>query len=252
MALIPNWTFDPVVNKTTDGMGEVYGVVIHIMDGTFDGTKSWFNNPSAQASSHFGTGRDGHAEQWVDTKDKAWAEMAGNGNYISIENEGTPPDALTDGQISRCAEILRWAHETYGVPYQLANAPGERGLGWHGMGGAAWGGHFDCPGDPIRAQFNEIIARASGASVPSPTPAPAPSGAPAWPNVYLKNFTSGDVARQWQQRMSDRKWTVTVDGQYGPKSAGVCWAFQAEKGLQTDGIVGPDTWNASFRTDNVT
>lgn len=251
MARLPGYTFSEVVNKTVDGMGEVYGVVIHIMDGSFDGTKSWFNDTAAQASSHFGTARSGYAEQWVDTKDKAWAEMAGNGNYISIENEGTPPDALTDGQITRCSEILRWAHETYGVPYQLANAPGERGLGWHGMGGAAWGGHYDCPGDPIRAQFNEIIARASGNSQPVPSPTPAPS-APAWPGVYLKNYTECDAARQWQQRMSDRGWSITADGKYGPKSASTCMAFQNEKGLSADGIVGHDTWTETFRTDNVT
>lgn len=254
MALIDNgWTYSPVANYTPNAMGEVYGVAVHIMQGSFDGTKSWFNNPEAQASSHFGTRKDGYAEQWVDTANKAWAQMAGNENYISVENEGMPGDSLTDGQISRVAEILNWAHRHYGVPLQLANAPGDRGLGWHGMGGNAWGGHFDCPGDPIRAQFNEIIRRASGGTAPTPPPAPAP--AIKWPGEYLKlqsPMMHDDNVKAWQQRMTDRGWSITVDGWFGSQSDGVCRKFQGGKGLQVDGVVGPDTWDCAFRTDNVT
>lgn len=172
--MITGWTFDPVKNFTANGQDEVLGVVVHIMDGTFDGTKSWFNNPQSQASSHFGTRRDGYAEQWVDTKDRAWAQAAGNHQYLSVENEGNGGDSLADGQISRVAEILAFAHKAYGVPIQLANQPGEKGLGWHGMGGAAWGGHYDCPGDHVRAQFGEIIHRAqaivdAGSGTPTPS-----------------------------------------------------------------------------------
>jgi peptidoglycan hydrolase-like protein with peptidoglycan-binding domain len=245
------WTYSPVVNKTVDGMSEVYGVVVHIMDGTFDGSKSWFNNPTAQASAHFGTRKDGYAEQWVDTKDKAWAEMAGNGNYISVENEAVSGESLTDGQISRVAEVLSWAHRAYGVPLQLANAPGDRGLGWHGMGGAAWGGHFDCPGDAVKAQFNEIIRRAGGGTVtpaPAPSPVPVPK-APDFPGEYLKlqspMLHDGNVS-VWQRKMAERMWSITIDGWYGPHSRDICEQFQAEKGLTVDGIVGPITWNATW------
>ena len=255
MSLLPGWTFSPVTNMTPGAMGEVYGVVVHIMDGNFDGTKSWFNNPQAQASSHFGTRRDGYAEQWVDTANKAWAQMAGNENYISVENEGVPPDALTDGQISRVADILAWAHRTYGVPLQLANAPGDRGLGWHGMGGNAWGGHFDCPGDPIRAQFNEILRRAAGNS-PAPSPAPSPVPQPgSWPGEYLKlqsPMMHDDNVKSFQSRMATRGWSIAVDGWFGQHDDAVARQFQQEKGLQVDGVVGPDTWNCAFRTDNVT
>lgn len=253
MALLPGYTFSPVVNCTAGAMGEVYGVVIHIMDGSFDGTKSWFNNPQAQASSNFGTRRDGYAEQWVDSKDKAWAQMAGNENYLSIENEGVPPDALTDGQITRCAEILKWAHETYGVPLQVINAPGERGLGWHGMGGAAWGGHYDCPGDPIKAQLNEIVSRAAGAAS-TPVPPPVPQETP-FPGEYLKlesPMMHDDNVKTFQARMSARGWSITVDGWFGQHTDAVVRQFQTEKSLTVDGVVGPATWNCAFRTDNVT
>jgi hypothetical protein len=83
----------------------------------------------------------------------------------------------------------------------------------------------------------------------------APSG-PAWPGEYLSVQTPmlhDSNVQAWQQRMSDRGWHITVDGWYGPASATVCRQFQTEKGLQpVDGIVGPATWAAAFRTDNVT
>src|SRR5690348_17143717 len=113
-------------------MAEVLGVVLHIMEGTLDGTDGWFHNPHAQASAHFGVGKDGRMFQWVDTADKAWAQVAGNPNYISIENEGNHGDSLTDVQLSGVAEIVAWAHDTHNVPLQSTDTPGLAGLGWHG------------------------------------------------------------------------------------------------------------------------
>ncbi|MFJ6137492.1 peptidoglycan-binding protein [Kitasatospora sp. NPDC092286] len=147
-------------NYTSGGQEAVDGVVIHIMDGSLSGSDSWFRNPSAKASSHFGTGRDGQLWQWVDTRDRAWAQADGNRRWLSIENEGKGGNSLTDAQINRCAAVLVWAHQVHGVPIQLTASTGGRGLGWHGMGGAAWGGHDQCPGAKILAQLPEIVRRA--------------------------------------------------------------------------------------------
>jgi hypothetical protein len=81
--------------------------------------------------------------------------------------------------------------------------------------------------------------------------------APPWPGKYFKyepgmSLQYDPHVEQWQQRMQDRGWRIDVDGLYGPQSKEVCIAFQQEKGLAVDGIVGPDTWNTAFRTDNVT
>jgi len=89
------------------------------------------------------------------------------------------------------------------------------------------------------------------------TDAPAPSNpstpkpgtkAPKWPGRYLKYppLMSGSDVRTWQSRMRDRGWKITVDGVYGPASAGVCRSFQREKRLEVDGVVGPKTWAASW------
>jgi peptidoglycan hydrolase-like protein with peptidoglycan-binding domain len=53
----------------------------------------------------------------------------------------------------------------------------------------------------------------------------------------------------WQQRMKDRGWTITPDGLYGPQTAAVARAFQAEKGLGVDGLVGVQTWAAAWQAE---
>lgn len=60
--------------------------------------------------------------------------------------------------------------------------------------------------------------------------------------------------KRWQQRMKDRGWGIDVDGLYGPKGAStptgntadVTIAFQREKGLNPDGLIGPKTWEAAW------
>ncbi len=38
-------------------------------------------------------------------------------------------------------------------------------------------------------------------------------------------------------------------GKYGPKSKEAYMAFQRQRGLDVDGIVGPITWDATFAAD---
>jgi subtilisin family serine protease len=80
---------------------------------------------------------------------------------------------------------------------------------------------------------------------PGPTPTPV---APPFPGRLLKfpPLTVGADVEQWQTRMVQRGFPLVVDGKYGPKSKEACQQFQAQRGLQVDGIVGPITWAATF------
>jgi hypothetical protein len=90
----------------------------------------------------------------------------------------------------------------------------------------------------------------SGAAAPSkPKPPAKPAGgAPKWPGRYLTQppVMRGDDVTLWQRQMHARGWGVSVDGAYGPDSESVCRAFQKEKSLTVDGIVGPSTWAAAW------
>ena len=82
-----------------------------------------------------------------------------------------------------------------------------------------------------------------------PPPASPATGYPAWPGRYLvlrdPPMAGGDI-QTWQRRMAARGWPITADGYFGPLSEQTARAFQRQKGLTDDGIVGPQTWAASW------
>lgn len=51
---------------------------------------------------------------------------------------------------------------------------------------------------------------------------------------------------QWQAHMRQRGWALPATGVFARQSHRVCSAFQAEKGLTVDGLVGPKTWTATW------
>ncbi len=153
----------PTPNQSGN-MTEIRGVVVHIAQGTYQGTISWQRNPESRVSSHFIVALDGKITQMVDTTETAWTQRAGNGHWLSVENAGYVPNPLTAYQVEANARLLARAHQRHGVPLQLADSPDDRGLGHHSMGAkpgspADWG-HSACPGPAIIAQKGRILARA--------------------------------------------------------------------------------------------
>lgn len=117
-------------------------------------------------------------------------------------------------------------------------------------------GHRDgfqtsCPGDELYRWVHHDLAASHAAPGPVAPPVaaahhPAPAAAPPYPGHPLATGTRGEAVRIWQQRMVHRGWRLAIDGIYGPASAAVARAFQAEKHLVVDGIVGPRTWAATW------
>ncbi len=256
MAKFSGAVWHSVRNYTKGGQDQVLGVVVHIMDGTLEGSQSWFNNPAANASSHFGTGKDGQLRQWVDTADRAWAQAAGNRTYLSVENEGRGGDSLTKAQITANAKVLAWAHTKYGVPLVLANKVGDKGLAYHALGGAAWGGHTSCPGSHVVAQLPLIVAEAKAILQIKDTPAkptvPAPKPIPHYaPFPGDKYFFYGRTSKLVTEvgkalvRAGYKGYKVGPGPIFGPGDRkGVAW-FQrqhAELAGAADGHFGPKTW----------
>jgi N-acetyl-anhydromuramyl-L-alanine amidase AmpD len=175
---VPRWTDiaawrGPTPNTSGSIAKHLY-VVIHTADGGFEGTIAWQRNPTSSISSHFVVAKDGRIAQMLDTNAKPWTQKAGNPYSIAVENEGDENTPLTAAQIEANARILAKAHQVHGVPLQLTGKVGTPGLGHHSMGyesGVDWGHQF-CPGSTIKAQKQQILARAI--QIVNGTPAPAP------------------------------------------------------------------------------
>lgn len=107
------------------------GLVLHIAEGSMEGMASWFANPIAQVSAHFGVGKDGRVWQFVDLKDagfthgktKAWGEPTAsivlsqpdlnpNDYLLGIEHEGKSGDVMTSAQFDASTRLAAWLFET--------------------------------------------------------------------------------------------------------------------------------------------
>jgi hypothetical protein len=71
-------------------------------------------------------------------------------------------------------------------------------------------------------------------------------GAPTWPVliVTVRNGSAGPAVEAVQSALASRNYVVSVDGQFGPNTEAVVRAFQTDRGLSSDGVVGPQTWIA--------
>ena len=123
----------------------------------------------ARKFSHLWIAQSGAVEQYAPLSHDSWAQAGGNASYWSCETEGMPAGSLTDAQLDALAAWHAWC----GADDLIADAPGQRGVGTHQMGGADWGNHT-CPDPamglpgPRSRQRPEIIRRATGAATVTP------------------------------------------------------------------------------------
>jgi hypothetical protein len=248
-------------------------IVIHTAEGstTYQSLGSWFQNPSAQVSSHAGIDdTPGTIGVYVQRGDKAWT--ASNANPVAVQAELCAFAAWDINEwhrhpnmLQNCADWIAEEAAAFGVPKDILSAAEAQGSGngicQHIDLGSWGGGHVDCgPAFPL----SEVLQMAGGvAPSPSPTPPPQPAGtAPPFPypssdylgqpspdphchSGYYGGVDQANVAT-WQAQMAARGWDIAADGMYGPSSQSICQQFQQEKGLEVDGLVGPQTWSASW------
>ena len=133
------------------GSGAMMGVIMHTEVGYDHNVVEEFNNPGAGASATFSIDTDGHIHQYgpVGLGWYAWAQVAGNRMWYSIEHEdkGNPNNPLTLAQMVASAQIVEALSAFAGFPLQVSNSTTTKGYGVHNMGGTAWGGHT-CPDEP--------------------------------------------------------------------------------------------------------
>lgn len=90
-----------------------------------------------------------------------------------------------------------------------------------------------------------------GGAVNPPTPptTPAtPSGVPAYPGRVFTEGVTSDALVAWQKQMGSRGFGLTGTGFYGALTRAAVISLQQQAGLEVDGAIGRNTWNAAWTT----
>ena len=243
-------------------------LVIHTAEGAtnFHELGSFFANPASQVSSHVGIDdTPGEVGAYVLPQCKTWTAFAANdwGEHAELCGFAVWSRATWLTHPVMLANTKQWLEEEsarYGIPLVKLDAndirAGKSGVCGHvdvtaaGAGGNHWDPGPNFPWDVVLSGVAPVSAPAPAPPAP-PTPpvppAPAPaSSAPPFPGRLLTVGCVGADVATWQQQMKNRGWNIAVDGSYGPISSGICRQFQSEKGLSVDGVVGPQTWAATW------
>ena len=154
---------------------------------------------------------------------------------MAVANDGMLRTGSKGPEVAELQRRLNHAGETLGVDGEFGPATndavrrfqGTRGLEVDGVvGPATWGALAD-------AQPAVAVSAPSGNN-------------PAWPGRFLVLGLIGDDVRTWQRRMTQRGVALSVDGEYGPLSRDACIQLQTAQRLEVDGVVGPQTWTATW------
>ncbi len=123
-------------------------VLIHTMQGSYAGTKSWFQNPSSNVSSHYILrSSDGEVTQMVEHRNTAWHAQCYNGRSIGLEHEGFVQDPArwyTEAMYRESAKLTKWICDRHGIPKTRARIIGHNEVpracntGGHTDPGSGW------------------------------------------------------------------------------------------------------------------
>ena len=242
VALVPGWE-----SRGRGDVGRIAGVLCHHTAGPRNGNmpslgiirdgRSNLPGPLSQ----LGLGRDGTyyviaAGRCNHAGAGLWnGSTNGNANFIGIEAENTGlandfpwPEVQVDAYHRGVAAILKHlnigvdccaGHREYALPVGRKPDPS-----------------LDMT--TFRSSVSAIIAGTAPIRPLIPAVEPAPAGG-GTARRTLRRGDTGDLVTELQ-----RKLRVEQAGTFGPKTEAAVRAFQRERGMVPDGIVGPKTWAA--------
>jgi hypothetical protein len=182
----------------SNGAGSIRRVVIHTVEGSYNGAISWFRNPSSNVSAHYVVRKsDGEVTQQVRDSRKAWHVCGSNNDTIGIEHEGAAsnPATWTPELLDSSARLTAWLATRHDIPIDRAHIVG------HGeIQGAGCAYRYD-PGPHFPwTQYMQMVRNFASGSTSGGTPpdtdvpdAPTLPGGPAPASVTFETPANGST-----------------------------------------------------------
>ncbi|WP_328886266.1 peptidoglycan-binding protein [Streptomyces sp. NBC_00316] len=226
------WVPADAHNFTVGRSAKIDKVIIHVTQGSYAGTISWFQNPTSEVSAHYVIrSSDGQITQTVRDRDTAYHAKNSNASALGIEHEGfvDDPSWFTDAMYRSSAALTRTLCDTYGIPKDRTHiighseAPGSdhtdpgKYWDWNLYMGYVEDDGTDSSGDGL--SFTSYTSQQSGSS--------GPRVKAVQQLLNEQGFATGDGA-----------------GTFGAGTVGAVKAYQTARGLTADGVVGAQTWTA--------
>ena len=224
-------------NYATGRTAKIDKVIIHVTQGSYAGTISWFQDPVSKVSSHYVIrSANGEITQMVRDKDTAYHAKSSNASAIGIEHEGFIDDAtwFTDAMYRSSAALTKYLCERYGIPKDRTHiighseAPGND----HTDPGPYWNWTY----------YMQLVTGTSS----SATGGPGASDELSFPSYTPQQTGStGPQVKAIQQLLNAQGYEAgTADGVFGAATKSAVQAFQRARALEADGAVDGKTWTA--------
>ncbi|MEU0136198.1 peptidoglycan-binding protein [Streptomyces sp. NPDC006296] len=224
------WVAAASGNFATGRTATVDKVVVHVTQGSYAGTISWFQNATSKVSSHYVVrSSDGQVTQMVRDKDTAYHAKSANASSLGIEHEGfiDDPAWFTDTMYRSSAALTAYLCDRYGIPKDRSHvighseAPGND----HTDPGANWNWTY----------YMQLVGGSAGQA----------DGLSFTSYTVQKQGSTGSQVKALQTLLNRQGYAAGAeDGVFGAATESAVRAFQTARGLGADGVVGPKTWTA--------
>lgn len=220
-------------NYATGRTAAIDKVVIHVTQGSYAGSISWFQDPVSVVSAHYVVrSSDGQITQMVRDADTAYHARSANASALGIEHEGfiDDPSWFTDSMYRSSAALTAHLCDRYGIPKDRAHIIG----------------HSEAPGndhtDPGPYwDWNRYMELVGGTD----TGGGSRDGLSFDTYTTQRTGSAGPQVKALQLLLNEQGYPAgEADGSFGSATTGAVTSFQAARGLEADGVVGARTWTA--------
>ncbi|MFD8823687.1 N-acetylmuramoyl-L-alanine amidase [Streptomyces sp. NPDC059605] len=227
------WAAAHTNNYTKGRTAKIDKVVIHVTQGSYAGSISWFQNPTAEVSAHYVVrSSDGQITQTVRDSDTAYHARSANASSLGIEHEGfvDDPSWFTDTMYRSSAALTKHLCDRYGIPKDRAHILGHKDVPGndHTDPGPYWDWN----------RYMQLVGGDNGGGETS-------DGLSFTSYATQQSGSTGAQVKAVQQLLNEQGQNAgAVDGSFGPTTKSAAIAYQKARGLVADGIVGAKTWTA--------